>query len=43
MTSRAITALVNRLRELAGDDAKKAVKIIDSAIMGKYKSFYDGN
>lgn len=43
MTDRAIKALVKKLREIAGDDAKKALEVIENAILGKWKSFYSEN
>ena len=40
MTERAINSLVKKLRELSGGEVKKALDIIDAAIVGKWKSFY---
>lgn len=40
MTDRAIKALVKKLREIAGNDVNLALKTIDNAILGKWKSFY---
>lgn len=40
MTDRAIDALVKKLRELSNGNVKDAIKIIDNAIVGKWKSFY---
>lgn len=43
MTDRAISALVNRLRSMSGGNVKEAIRIVDSAIVGKWKSFYNGD
>jgi len=40
MTDRAINALSNRLREYSNGETKEALRIIDNAILGKWKSFY---
>lgn len=40
MTERAINSLVKKLRELSGGEVKKALDIIDAAIVGKWKTFY---
>lgn len=40
MTDRAVNALVNKLREISGGNKDLALKIIDNAILGKWKSFY---
>lgn len=40
MTDRAINALVNKLRAMSNGNVKDAIKLIDSAIIGKWKTFY---
>ena len=40
-TDRAISMLVNKLKELSGGDEKLAVAIIDKAILKNWLSFYD--
>ena len=40
-TDRAISMLVNKLKELSGDDEELAVAIIDKAILKNWLSFYD--
>jgi hypothetical protein len=40
MTERAIKSLVKNLRELSGGEVKKALDMIDAAIVGKWKTFY---
>jgi hypothetical protein len=41
MTDRAINALIVKLRKLSNGNVTKALKIIDEAIIGKWKSFYE--
>jgi hypothetical protein len=40
MTDRAINSLVKKLRELSGGEVKKALDMIDAAVVGKWKTFY---
>lgn len=40
MTERAVNALIKKLRELSDGNKQTALKIIDNAILGKWKSFY---
>ena len=41
MTDRAVNALITKLRKLSNGNIGTALKIIDEAIIGKWKSFYE--
>ncbi|GAG67666.1 unnamed protein product [marine sediment metagenome] len=43
MTERAINGLVNKLRECSNGNVREAIKTVDSAIIGKWKSFYNSD